>query len=346
MGHEVDVVTWSRNGECSEERVADGFTVYRLSGVNFSMDGVIQEYPYLPGLPAKIVVLRPGVVHAESHLFLTTVQAVRKARKLGLPSVVSVHGVFADRGFAVNFAQFVYLRTLGLEVFRSADRVVCLTRGDVEEVVRFGCPFDKVRLVPNAVDTERFKPCKEREDNLVVWVGRFVPEKGLEYMIKAAKIVAEECREVKFLLIGYGPLKAKVMKLTHDLGLLDTVRFTGPLSRDEVAKVLGKAAVFAFPSLREGLPLAVLEAMACGLPVVGSNIPGVNDTVRHRENGLLTPSKDPKALAAGILALLNDRNFRMRLGKRARELTLEKYSWDIITGMIEKIYNEANEKPN
>lgn len=345
MEHEVDVLTWSRNGEYSEERVAEGFVVHRLSGLNFGINGMVQEYPYLPGLPAEIAMLRPDVVHAESHLFLTTVQAVRKARKLDLPSVVSVHGVFADRGFALNFAQFVYLRTFGLEAFRSADRVICLTRGDVEEVVRFGCPLEKIRLVPNAVDIERFKPCKEREDDLVVWVGRFVPEKGLKYLVEAAKIVAKEFKDVKFLLVGYGPLKTKIMKLAYDRGLLDRyISFTGPLNRDKVAKVLGKATVFVFPSLKEGLPLSVLEAMACGVPVVGSDIPGINDVITHGKNGLLVPARNPEVLATAVLTLLNDEDFRRRLGQNARRLMVGKYSWDIIIEKIEKVYYEAMEE--
>jgi len=345
MGHEVDVLTWSKNGEYSEESVSDGFSVHRLSGLNFCINGMVQEYPYLPRLPAKIATLRPDIVHAESHLFLTTVQAVRKARKLGLPSVVTVHGVFADRGVALNFAQCVYLRTFGLEVFRSAGRVICLTRGDVEEVVRFGCPLDKIRLIPNAVDTERFKPCKERDDNLVVWVGRFVPEKGLEYLIEAAKTVTEEVKDVQFLLVGYGPLKAKIMKLAYDRGLFSrSIRFKGPLSRDEVAKVLGKAAIFVFPSLKEGLPLSVLEAMACGKPVIGSDTSGISDVVTHGQNGLLISPRNPKALANAVLTLLNDKNLTRRLGKNARQLVAEKYSWNVITDKIEKVYYEMIEE--
>lgn len=342
MGNEVDVLTWNRNGHYSEEAMAEGFIVHRLRGLNFCIEGIIQEYPYLPGLPAKIAMLKPDVVHAESHLFLTTVQALRKARKLHIPSVVTVHGVFAERGVVINFAQHTYLRTLGLEIFRSADRVICLTQGDAEEIVRFGCPFEKIMLVPNAVDTERFKPCKERDDNLVVWVGRFVPEKGLKYLVEAAKIVPNEFEDVKFLLVGYGPLKAKIMKLVYEHGLLGrVVSFRGPLSRDEVARVLGKAVVFVFPSLKEGLPLSVLEAMACGVPVVGSDIPGINEIISDQHNGLLIPPRNSEALATAILKLLDDEDLRRKLGQNARKSIVEKYSWNTIAGKIEKVYFEA-----
>lgn len=341
-GYDVDVVTWARSGECSVERVSEGFSIHRLRGLNFSLGGVIQEYPYLPSLPRKIELLSPDVVHAESHLFLTSVQAVMKARKLGLPCVVSVHGVFAERGFAVDFVQHVYLRSLGLSVFRSANRVICLTRADAEEVVRLGCPLEKIRVVPNAVDTERFKPCKER-DNLVVWVGRFVPEKGLNYLVEAAKIIVNDFkfRNVKFLLVGYGPLKQKIMKLAYDYGLFGRfVHFTGVLSRDEIAEVLSKATVFVFPSLREGLPLSLLEAMSCSLPVVSSDIPGINNVITNGKNGLLVPARNPKALAHAILMLLNDENLRNKLGWNARKLIIGKYNWDMVINEIENVYCE------
>jgi len=99
-------------------------------------------------------------------------------------------------------------------------------------------------------------------------------------------------------------VKAKILKLIYDRGSLGRfVRFAGPLGRDEVAKVLGKAAVFVFPSLKEGLPLSVLEAMACGVPVIGSDIPGISDVVTHGKNGLLVSPRNPKALANAVLIL-------------------------------------------
>jgi hypothetical protein len=97
----------------SKKKVADDFVIHRLFGLNLTFGGVIQEYPYLPRLSAKLEMLRPDIIHGESHLFLPTVQAVRKAKKLDLPCVVTVHGVFADRGAAINFFQDTYIRTFG-----------------------------------------------------------------------------------------------------------------------------------------------------------------------------------------------------------------------------------------
>ncbi|KON31409.1 hypothetical protein AC478_02865 [miscellaneous Crenarchaeota group-1 archaeon SG8-32-3] len=338
------MLTWNKNETCSEEMVAEGFQVHRLYGLNLNLVGVVQDYPYLPSMPAKLEKLRPDIVHGESHLFLPTVQAIRKAKKMGLPCVVTVHGVFADRDIAFNFFQNLYLRTLGLDVFRKADRIICLTRSDAKEVASFGCHSEKIRLIPNAVDIELFKPEDEREDNLIVWVGRFVPEKGIRYLIEAAATVVNKFKDAKFLLIGYGPLKAKLMKMAYDRGLLGgSVHFLGTLSRNEIANTLRRATVFVIPSLKEGMPISLLEAMASGLAVVGSDIPGINDPVIDEENGLLVSPKNPEILANAILSLLGDSRLRTKLSQNARKHIVENHRWEIIIKRIEKIYNEALE---
>jgi glycosyltransferase involved in cell wall biosynthesis len=345
-GNEVDVLTWNKGNHPLEETVSNGFTIFRLAGLNFSLDGIITDYPYLPNLPEKMKKLKPEIVHGESHLFLTTIQAIRIATRLGIPSVVTVHGVIAKRSIAVDFVQNVYLRTLGLWLFENTDRIICLTKSDAQEIIGFGCSSEKIELIPNAVDTNRFRPRKVRQKNLVVWVGRFVPEKGLDCLIKAAKIVVKEYKNVEFALIGYGPLKEKTMKCAHDYGLSNNVHFMGPFSRDEIADFLGKASVFVLPSLKEGLPLSLLEAMASGLATVGSHVQGISDVVTHEQNGILVPPENPEALASSILTLLNDENLRRRLGQSARRLIEEKHNWNIITSKIERVYNEVTRRVN
>jgi len=342
IGHNIDVLTWNKSKRPSEENVADGFTINRLPGYDFSLGGPITDYPCLPSLPDKIEKLKSEIMHAESHLFLTTVQAVRKAKELGIPSVVTVHGVMAKRNIAINLAQYAYLHTLGLWLFKNTDRVICLTEGDAQEIVRFGCPSEKIRVIPNAVDTNRFRPRKESPENLVMWVGRFEPEKGLSYLIEAARIVVKKLKNVGFMLVGYGPLKVKVMELARSSGLLNNaVRFAGPFERDQVANILGEASIFVLPSLKEGLPLSLLEAMACGKPVIGSDISGINSVITNWENGLLIPHGNHEALADAVLTLLSDENLRRRLGQSARQLMMEKYSWNMVIDKVEKVYNEA-----
>lgn len=341
-GHEVNVITWNRNACCPLEVVAPGFSVHRLSGLDFSIFRTYQNYPFLPGLGAKISLLAPNLVHIESHLFLPSIQAINEAKKKGLPCVLTIHGVFADRGFAANIVQKAFLYTFGSKLFRTVNKVICLTRSDASEISRFGCPFEKIRLIPNAIDTERFKPGTEIEEKQIVWVGRFVPEKGLKYLIEAARIVISEVQDARFLLVGYGPLKGKIKKMVKNFGLPQaSVQFVGPLEREQIVEILKKASIYALPSLKEGLPLSLLEAMACEKPVICSNIPGINEVVSNGQNGILVPSKNPKALADAILLLLSDKKFGSKLGKKARKTMIKKYSWKIVIEKMEKVYNEA-----
>jgi len=344
MGHKVDVLTWNKNKRRSVDIVIDDFIIHRLSGVNFPLDDVITDYPYLPFLPNKIAQIKPEVIHAESHLFLTTIQAIKKAKKLGIPSVVTVHGVTAKRSVAINVAQYAYLYTLGSWLFKNTSKVICLTKSDAKEVIKFGCPPEKIRVIPNAVDTNRFRPGKGRKQNLVVWIGRFVPEKGLNCLIEAAKIVAKELTNVKFVLIGYGPLKIKIMNLACKYGLLkDAVRFTGPLNRDQIAEILSKASAFVFPSLKEGLPLSLLEAMACGTPIIASNISGVNEVIKNGQNGLLVTPNDSIMLAKAIIRVLHDANLRRKLGDNARYLAIKNFSWKIVLSALESVYRDIRD---
>lgn len=341
-GHEVDLITWRKSGNRSKEKVADGFVVHRLGGLNLRTTGVTQDYPFLPSLPSELELLKPDIVHGESHLFLPTVQALRKAKKLGVPSVVTVHGVFAERGFFANSVQLAYLHTIGLSALRSANKVICLTHSDTVEVEKLGCPSDRIVLIQNAVDTEFFKPGEDRCDNLVVWVGRFVKEKGVEYIIEAARKISRDSSNVKVLLIGYGPLKAKIVEMAHNYGLLGkSVFIEGPFSREEIAQVLKKAAIFVFPSLKEGMPIALLEAMACELPVVVFDVPGIRELVEHEKNGLVVEPENPEQLAKSILCLLNDKNQREALGKNSRRSVIERNSWKTVLNALEAVYCEA-----
>ncbi len=343
VGHTVDLITWRKNKENRiEEKIIEGFMVHRLNGLNLCPKSVNQDYPILPGLSSKLEELKPEIVHAESHLFLPTIQALWVAKKLGVPCVITVHGVFAERGFYVNSAQQAYLHTIGLSAFRSASKVICLTPSDATEVEKIGCPKDKIELIQNAVDTEFFKPSNSKSDDTIVWVGRFVQEKGVEYIVEAARSISKTYPKIKILLIGYGPLKEKIIEMARNFGLLDSNIFIeGPFNREEVARIMGKATIFVFPSLKEGMPIALLEAMACELPVVVFNVSGSRELVEHGKNGLIIEPKNSEQLVTAIQTLLNDKNLRKRLGQNSRRLVVERYSWDIVIKKLELVYGEA-----
>jgi glycosyltransferase involved in cell wall biosynthesis len=241
--NEVHVITWNKK-RTKSEFVSDGFVIHRLNGLNFGLPWAFQDYPYLPTLSSTLKQINSDIIHGESHLFLPSLQALNFAKKFRCPYVVTVHGVYASRGFIVNCSQKTYLRSVS-GVFNKADKIICLTTDDALELGKYGFLSEKIRIVPNGVDTERFKPSNVREDNLIVWVGRFVPEKGVEFLVEAARKLRDQNVAVKVLLIGYGPLKKKLEVLAYNYGLLGrTVFFSESLNRDQIANILGKATFF------------------------------------------------------------------------------------------------------
>lgn len=343
-GYEVTAFLWNGGSkEIRKQPITDRYTVFQLPGINFypPLDSPRGKYPYLIGLTPLINELNPNIIDCQSHLFLTTVQAIRTASKLGIPTVVTVHGVHAERGRAINLLQRGYLGGVASWVFKKATVVRCLTRNDLQEITRYGCPVEKVKVVPNAVDTEFFRPSIREEDRMIVWAGRFVPEKGLEYLVKAAGIVSSQRTDAIFALIGEGSMKPRIEALIEKARLSERFLLPGSLSRRELLKMLQRASVFAFPSLKEGMPYSLLEAMSCGKAIVASDIPGISDVVTHGRDGLLVPPRDEKAIAQAISTLMHDRHLRTALGRNARKTVVEKHDWRIILRRLEDIYQET-----
>jgi glycosyltransferase involved in cell wall biosynthesis len=339
-GYKTTIVTWNKaTPSLSGIDYIDHVQIWRLAGINFKFNGYITEYPFTPSMSSILNIINPDIVHAHSHLFLTTYQALKYCVNQRKPSVISVRGVMAERQHLINLLQKTYLYTLASWIFKKATVVHCLTRSDAMEVMRFGCPTEKIKIIPNPVDVEFFVPQpKLEEDNLVVWVGRFVPEKGLDILIKVAREVIKYNKNIRFLLVGDGPLVIRIKYLIQKYNLENNVLLTGAVSRQYVSKILAKASVFILPSLKEGLPKALLEAMSSGKAVVASDIPGIREVVTNGKNGILVKPYDYFSFAKVVINLIEDREFRHNLGATARCYILKNYSWEKIFKELESIY--------
>jgi glycosyltransferase involved in cell wall biosynthesis len=172
---------------------------------------------------------------------------------------------------------------------------------------------------------------------LVGTVANFRHEKGHEFLLRAAELVRQDVPEVRFLLVGQGPLEGQVRREAERLGLGDTVIFTG--FREDVPRLTAAIDLFVLSSLHEGLSIALMEAMALGKPPVVTRVGGLPELVRDEEEGLLVPPADPAALAAGIGKLLQDAALRDRLGRTARRRAAQ---FDIRAAVrrMEEVYAE------
>jgi len=180
---------------CIYESSLTQVKLYRVPSMELSptvAKNIVQHYPCFLYLSNVIRRVSPDLIVVISPLFLASAQAVKEAIKNKKPSVLEVHGVYAERGLLLYMMQNIYLHTISRWVLKNSTLIRCLHKDDAVELTKFGAPLDKIRIIPNAVDTNLFKPSKEREENSLIWVGRMVPEKGLTYLIKALTIVIKE----------------------------------------------------------------------------------------------------------------------------------------------------------
>jgi glycosyltransferase involved in cell wall biosynthesis len=199
-------------------------------------------------------------------------------------------------------------------------------------VARSGDP-DRVRVGYLGVDVERFRPGRTRAPGppSVVSVARLGPTKGLEILIDAAAELARSARCFRVEILGDGPLRADLEARVRALGVEDRVRLEGPVSREGVARTLAGATVFALPCTvvgagrHDGLPVAILEAMAAGLPVVTTPVGGIPEAIVSGKNGRLVQPGDSRALRLALAELLDDHALRARLGAAGRKTVLKRF---------------------
>lgn len=199
----------------------------------------------------------------------------------------------------------------------------------------------KVRVIPHGVDLCRFNILVDQNEQkeklgvksdeiLALAVQRLAPRKAVEYLIYAMSIVSKENPKVKLLIVGDGPEKARLMELTKKLGINRNVAFKGSVDSQDLPKYYLACDIFVLHSLYEQFGIVLVEAMACGKPVISTKVGAIPDIVENEKTGLLVEPKNPKQLADAILKLANDEKLRKRLGEEGMKKAKEKYDWNII----------------
>jgi glycosyltransferase involved in cell wall biosynthesis len=203
------------------------------------------------------------------------------------------------------------------------------------------CPIE---VVPNGVDVSKFKvqssKFKMEDKSIVISVSRLVPKNGMDILIKAAAMLKTQIQNSNFLIhiLGSGPEEKKLKKRVKDLKVTDIVEFKGEISPEDVPKFLQEADIFVRPSRSEGLGSAFLEAMAAGLPIVGTAVGGIPDFLKDGQTGLFCKVDDPRDLAAKLNLLLASDELRIRLGRNGQKLVQEKYTWDMVAIQMDNLF--------
>jgi glycosyltransferase involved in cell wall biosynthesis len=272
------------------------------------------------------------------------------------PLVLTCHGLELGYHGWKRALELVFNRTVGWWTFRSVDRVIALTPTLADMVQHLGARPERTVVIPGWIevpsdearaDAARFRDAHGLAGKkLVLFAGRLLPAKGLSYLIEAARqsqsgpVVAIAGDEAP----GYAGCRDSLVQQVKRLGLGEQVLFLGQLGREDMEAAYESADLFVLPSLGEGLPMAVLEAMAHGKCVLATDVVGNRDVVRDGVNGALVEAKNPEELAHRMDALLGDDRLRARLGAQARREVEQNYAPAVVLGKIQDVYREARER--
>jgi glycosyltransferase involved in cell wall biosynthesis len=262
------------------------------------------------------------------------------------PYIISLRGADVPNDEAKRFATaYKVLRPATSALLKDADAVVAVSNGLRQHALDVA-PDIKIDVVTNAIDLSQFTPPPPKPNHdpvRLLYVGRLVSSKNPIDLIKAVDLLTQldDVRPFVLELVGDGSERAMLERLVMERNLTKQVEFFGWVERTRLAEYYRRADIFVTATIWEGMPNTVLEAMACGLPVVGSSAPGMDQLVHNGKNGYLVPLKDIAALASRLRLLINNPADLPRMGHHSRLIAEQEFTWEHITRQYVEIYKRV-----
>ncbi|SCF27340.1 Glycosyltransferase involved in cell wall bisynthesis [Micromonospora viridifaciens] len=337
-------------------RAPDGYDVVHVPAGPAEPVAKDDLLPYMPAFGEwlaerwRVGDWQPEVAHA--HFWMSGLAALAAARRTGVPVVQTYHALGTVKRRHQGAQDTSPPGRIGheRELGRSVDRVVAQCQDEVAELVRMGVPRSRITVVPSGVNLATFAPLgpvAEREGNRarILTVGRLVERKGFQDVIRAIALVpGTECVVVGGPPAGLLETDAyaqRLRALAEFRGIADRVKLIGAVPREEMGRWYRSADVLVAAPWYEPFGLTPLEAMACGVPVIGTAVGGLIDTVVPGRTGDLVPARDPEALGAAIRQLLGDRIRRFAYATAALERARTRYSWSTTADRLAEVYGEV-----
>jgi glycosyltransferase involved in cell wall biosynthesis len=337
-GHEVYIVRRWYNGPKEEE--IQGIKVVNVASPNFS-DSLIKkamtQVIFSKYAAKEIEQIEPDILN------LTAKYSSYSMCKLNIPIIYTTHTGPSDLvpkaliPFRSIFGGFHPTKWLESRIYRNCDAIVALNEEHRQYLSNRG--FRTV-FIPNGVDIEKYTPTYS-DEGYIYFSGRIVKKKGLNYLIKAYSMLGSELQDRFELVIGgFGLEKENLEKLASEHGIKDRILFLSWLSNLDFIKKVASCSVYVMPSLHEGLPVALLETMALGKPMIASNISGIQEVITHGRDGFLFETGNVSELKKYLELLLEDKELRERTGKNARKTVEEGYTFEKVADRHIKLYGE------
>jgi len=355
-GHDITVLCSDHEKE-SKKEIVDRIRIIRLKpdfilsntpirfNLFFTMSKLVRENNF-------------DLINAHTPVpFYADVAAI-VSKRYSIPFVLTYHNDNIKTTFAINIIANVYnysfnLATLKLSKFIITPSPYCYNESKFLKKFK-----NKLRWIPPGVDINKYDIGNSfkihddhgipRSSKIVLFVGQMSKahaHKGIDDLIKSFKRILDDTKEAYLFLVGKGDMILEYKKMCQSYGILDNVIFTGFVDETELIEYYKSSDVVVLPSttVQEGFGMVLIEGNACGKPVIGTKIGGIQYVIKDGETGLLVPPKNPEALADAIIKLLSNEDLSKKMGENGRKLVEQNYTWKRTVEMTEKVYNEAIE---
>lgn len=266
-----------------------------------------------------------------------------------IPHVATVHG--SDLNIITNHK---ILAPVGRFIIRHSNVVTVNSTYMKQQMISFApdCRLN-IRVVPMGIDLEKYRERsfsdfkeKYKASHFILSVGRLIDWKGTIFLIDAMSEVIRSFPNAVLLVAGSGPEKKSLVRRVHELELDKNVKFLGIVNNEALCSLYQSADIFVLPSIQkdgktEALGVVLLEAMAAGCPVIGSNVGGIPDIITDGESGFLVPEQNPAMLSEKIVVLLSDSLLSEKFRKAGYETVQQRFSWDVVSLQFSEVYNQV-----
>ena len=351
LGFDVTVLT-SRMGK-TRSYVVDGIRVRCYDSLNAAFGlGIPYPIPQFNSFkPFLECVKASDLIHVHGHPYLSSLFAAKLAKLYAKPVVLTQHNTFIEyEGGLWDHIEWLNDAVVGKQVLKNSDRIVTVSNATKRYVLRLGADPTRLGVIHNGVDIDRFKPIETlreikrrqlgiaKNTPIILTVRRLVYKNGIDTLIESAARAVKQNSELVFLVVGTGPDQTQIQARAAELGVSGNFRLMGFVSDRELPSFYNAADIFVLPSKSgEGLPLVSLEAMACGLPVVATDVGGIREIVPP-QFGIFVPPENPAEMTDAIIEIL--RSNLSQLKHDLRTMVEERYSWEKNVERLTKIYEQ------
>ena len=351
LGYQVSVLTSKTHKQ--NERCIEGIHVFPYPVLSLA-ERVGLPYPVPLFKAYRIfteVIRKCNIVHVHGHPYISSYIACKIAKKYRKPLILTQHNTFIDFQSWLNIVEHLNDLVVGSTVLKDADRVITVSGKTMEYVLKLGADKSKTSVMYNGVDQNFFYPMNKEKSRdrlglpenkmLILAVRRLVYKNGLDTLIKSSSLLARDYPNLLFIFIGNGPDRKFITNRIRQLGVNGNIRLVGFVPEKLLPLYYNAADYFVIPSSSgEGLPMVLLEAMACGLPVIATTVGGTPEIIKDMVNGVLVPPRNQEALAQTISKLLSLKKESQAIRIESRKTVEDNFNWDKNVRQLIEIYEE------